>query len=96
MPQGFSEVKNETRWKDVEIGDKFFPYLVRLRRVYRRKLIYCMVYGKPHLQIPQQDVTHLPSSLSSQIPQEGFHLGERNHFQIHMFGTGSTVQLHLY
>ena len=46
----------------------FLIYLVSLLRASSRKMIYHTLYGKPHFQISQQDFTHLPSGLPSQIP----------------------------
>ena len=74
---------------------RFLIYLARLRRAYALRMIYCTLYGKPHLQISQQDADNFPLSLPSQIPQEGFHRGKRNHIQIHMFGTLHTLPIPL-
>ena len=75
--------------------NKFPIYLASLLRAYLHKLIHYTAYGRPHLQIAQQDTSYLPPSLSSQIPQKGFHFRKRAHTESNMFGACSSLQLHL-
>jgi len=83
------------RMIDAGEDPKFFIYLAAVLRAYKRGMIYYTLYGKSHPQITQQNITHLPPSLSSQISQEDFQFGKRNHFQINMFGTVRALRLYV-
>ena len=51
--------------------------------------------SETHTPLAQQNTVNIPPGLPSQIPQEGFHIGERNHIQIHMFGIIYAISIHI-